>query len=150
MKLCKPRCLSSDGVAWHGATVLIAHHLSHALAWCSWLGIRVSHQYFRQRVPQPPLHSQYLFNSRYYTCKEHEIIQQLFLIIKLCKSCVITDRKAIIQIRSKKSLQKISNNNRVSNERRRRISCNKYECMLCDIRICNNNSCFEKHLRAIR
>ena len=81
--------------------------------------------------------------------REHGIIQQLSLIAKPCTPCVTAGRKAINQIRSRKPLQELSNNSRVSNERRRRAPRSRYGCMLCDIRTCNNNSCFQEHLGAI-
>lgn len=40
-----------------------------------------------------------------------------------------------------KSLQKLSNNNLVIENRRRRVSRDLYECKLCEMSLCDNKQC---------
>ena len=80
---------------------------------------------------------------------EHETIQKLDNKDKYCMMCSQTQCKQIRTRRVTKSLQKLSRNSLIRNQRRRRDSRTVYGCRLCDISLCNNERCFNEHLRVI-
>ena len=81
---------------------------------------------------------------------KHEMIQKLENKNKYCIVCSKTQCTVVRTRRVTKSLQKISDNSLIRNQRRRRVSRIVYECRLCDISLCNNERCFNEHLRVIR
>lgn len=75
--------------------------------------------------------------------KKHESIERLNNKIKECVVCKIIDRRVKVEKikveKIKKSLQKLSNNNLMIENRRRRVSRNRYECKLYEMSLCSNN-----------
>ena len=80
---------------------------------------------------------------------EHENIQKLDKEIKYCVICIQVECKNVKKKRVLKPLQELFNNNLMAKQRRRRNSKTVYGCKLCDIRLCNNDYCFNEHLHVI-
>ena len=66
-----------------------------------------------------------------------------------CVICIRADNMAVRGKRVMKSLQQLSGNSLIDKQRRRRDSRCVIECKLCVIRLCNNEYCFNEHLRVI-
>ena len=80
---------------------------------------------------------------------KHENIQKLDNEAKYCVICIQIECKDVRKRRVLKSLQELSNNSLVAKQRRRRDPKTVFECKLCDIRLCNNDYCFNEHLHVI-
>ena len=81
---------------------------------------------------------------------EHDNIQKLDNDSKYCVICIQIECKDVRRKRVMKSLQELSNNSLMRKQRRRRDSKTFFGCRLCDIRLCNNDYCFNEHLNVIR
>ena len=80
---------------------------------------------------------------------EHGTIQKLGNEPGYCVVCIRADCKAVRGKRVMKPLQELSGNSLVRKQRRRRGPRSVFGCKLCGIRLCNNDYCFNEHLRVI-
>ena len=83
------------------------------------------------------------------SAKAHESLRKLKKFsIKKCEACKDAER-VIINVKKRKSLEKLYFNNLIINKRRNRASRILFKCFLCRISFCNHKQYWNKHKKMI-